>query len=125
MIDFSNASIEHLMVHRVGNIHREEPNFFSENPIQIDSYTYDVLKQYFFKPFNKVDERWRFSHTTDMSYHVMNGLVSDLLEDESLLIEHSVNIVNHLYEQSDHPHIKAGDVFIAVINDILIDDDIV
>ncbi len=118
MIDYSSATIAQIAIHHVGNKHREEPNFISENTAKIDDDLETLLIKHFLKPFAPVTEVHRFVHVADVNYNAINGLSSDLFSNSEDFLKISEKVLLHLYEQSSHPHIKSGDVFIVYFKDL-------
>ena len=119
MIDFTNSEIEQLVIHKVGNKQREEDNFISEEQISVDVELNELLLQYFSKSFSDITETYHFVHDIELSYNEINGIAKDIFENPDKFYDNSVNILKHLYEQSNHPHIKAGDLFIVEFADII------
>lgn len=125
MIKFNDIQYEDMVVHRVGNKHRAERNFESRNVYGADEYLKEVLIQYFVRPFKKVEEHYRFRHSTDLQYNELYGFVKSIFEEPSKLLPESLNILHHLYRQSDHPNIKSGELFVVHFTDVQIDDELV
>jgi hypothetical protein len=46
-------------------------------------------------------------------------------ENPASLHENSKNITNHLFEQSNHPHIKNGEVYVTYLTNVNIDNNVV
>lgn len=118
MISFSSVRIQHLAIHRVGNQHREEPNFISESLTDLNEDMEEVMTKYFLKPFAQATENYHFTDATDLSHNEMFGLSNDVFINSESLLDASKRIVNLLYEQSNHPHIKTGDVFVVYFKDL-------
>ena len=118
MINVETAKLNQLAVHKVGNKHRGENNFISQEPLQLNEELTQLLTEYFLKPFTKTTEKFQFVHDVDLAYNVINGISEDIFSDKSLFFENSKNILRHLFDQSSHPHIKSGDVFVAYFNEM-------
>lgn len=112
MIDHSQARISQLALHRVGNRHREEDNFISKQTVVLTDEQEQLLLGYFLKPFTKCTEVYQFA---DAERNPICGLSAAILEDPKELLHHSVEMLMHLHGQSDHPHIKPGELFVAHI----------
>lgn len=125
MIDFTDAKIEQIIIHKVGNKHREESNIVSAEL----TYVYDDLKKlllkYFGKSFLNQTETYHFVHDIELKYNVLKGISTDIFSDTGSFLINSVNILNHLFEQSNHPHIKSGDLFICLFSDLTYQNDYV
>lgn len=122
MINLFNAHIESLSLHRVGNKSRNEALFLSEETYTLSDEVIPLIKEYFFKPFREKEENYyQFAHEVDLDYNEMFRLASELFANPTNAHEISKEITKHLFEQSNHPHIKNGDVFVAYINHVTID----
>ena len=126
MINLFNAHIESLSIHRVGNKSRNEAFFLSEQPYNLNDEIVPLLKEYFFKPFREKEENYyQFAHDVDLEYNDMFNLATEIFANPSSAHDISKKITQHLFEQSNHPHIKNGEVYIAYITNISIDNNVV
>jgi hypothetical protein len=126
MINLFNAHIESLSIHRVGNKSRNEAIFLSEQPYALNDEIVPLLKEYFFKPFREKEENYfQFAHDVDLDYNDMFTLASELFVNPSESHEISKKITKHLFEQSNHPHIKNGEVYVAHLTNVSIDNNVV
>lgn len=121
MIILESAQFNHLAIHRVGNKHRDEPNFVSEDETEVGPDLHEMLTEFFLKPFTKTSDKYRFTHEVDLEYHPLNGLCNKIFETPESFLEHSQKMLHHLYDQSNHPHIKSGDLFIVYFNELILD----
>jgi len=126
MINLFNAHIESLSIHRVGNKSRNEAIFLSEQPYALNDEIVPLLKEYFFKSFREKEENYyQFAHEVDLEYNDMFQLASEIFTNPSESHEVSKKITKHLFEQSNHPHIKNGEVYVAYLSNISIDNVVV
>lgn len=126
MINLFNAHIENLSVHRVGNKSRNEAIFLSEQPYNLNDEIVPLLKEYFFKPFRDKEENYfQFAHDVDLDYHDMYNFATEIFTNPSSVHEVSKKITKHLFEQSNHPHIKNGEVYVTYFTNITIDNNVV
>lgn len=125
MIDYSNIRIEQVVVHQVGNKMREEEMIVSQELLEMEESLEMLLQQYFLKSFGEHNEIYHFVHPVEEVYNELRGISENFFEDTSLFYEASTQILTHLYDQSNHPHIKAGELFVVHFEDILIEDEIV
>ena len=126
MINLFNTHIESLSIHRVGNKSRNEAIFISETPYSLNDEIVPLLKEYFFKSFREKEENYyQFAHEVDLEYNDMFNLATELFENPSDVHEVSKKITKHLFEQSNHPHIKNGEVYISYLTNISIDNNVV
>lgn len=124
MIDFSNCSMQQVIVHRVGNKLRDEGIIFSKQNIELDKGIKDLLLNYFLSPFKGL-EFYNFTHLTDLRYNEVFNFSRTILNSANSIIESSNEIAKHLYEVSTHPQVKGGELYIVRFKDILIEDELV
>lgn len=126
MINLFNTQIETLSIHRVGNKSRNEALFLSENPFRTQDELMPLLKEFFLKSFREKEENYyQFAHAVDLEYNDMFNFASEIFTNPNQLHEVSKKITKHLFEQSNHPHIKNGEVYVAYLTNLNIDNQIV
>jgi len=125
MLKLNNIVSQKIVAHKVGNKNRTEKNFISKELLSADEHLEETLKKFFLKPFKQIAETYRFTHSVEMSYHLLNGIAKKVFEDNGQFYDASIDVLNHLYEQSNHPQIKSGDLFVVLFDDILIEDELV
>ncbi|MBF0695234.1 MAG: nucleoid-associated protein [Flavobacterium sp.] len=126
MINLFNAQIETLSIHRVGNKSRNEPIFLSEQPTSLNDEIVPLLKEFFLKPFREKEENYyQFAHDVDLEYNDMYNFSNEVFENSDNFHAVSAKITRHLFDQSNHPHIKNGEVYVAHFTNINIDNNVV
>lgn len=120
MIDYSYCSIEHLAVHKIGNPINEEPLILSEEELIItsDDHLTDLAKHYFLSSFTNPE---MYGFTFSNGNHEMNPLweySSQMFDEPESFHALSVDLAKHLYECSQHPNIKDGYLYVALLNGI-------
>jgi hypothetical protein len=81
-----------------------------------------LLKEFFFRPFREKEENYfQFAHDVDLEYNEMFNLATEVFTNPSSVHEVSKKITRHLFEQSNHPHIKNGEVYVTYLTNISID----
>jgi hypothetical protein len=122
MINLFNTHIDNLSIHRVGNKSRNEAIFLSEQPYGLNDEIMPLLKEFFFKPFRDKEENYfQFAHDVDLEYNEMYNLATEIFNNPSNVHDISKKITQHLFEQSNHPHIKNGEVYVAYLTNVSID----
>jgi len=126
MINRVEASLKSVSIHKIGVKSEEEGVELSSKPILInDDHLRDILLKYMIDSF-KEPEFHRFTFSTgDVALNPLFNFVSNVFDSAEFLHEQSVNIARHLYESSNHPNIKAGDLMVAHIRDVLVDDELI
>ncbi len=121
MINVESTQLGQLAIHRVGSKHNEEGVFISEEPTELTEELKEILNDYFLKPFVKATEKFQFVHEVEVEYNILKDISEKVFQNEELFFEESEKIVKHLFDQSNHPHIKAGDLFVAYFDEMYLD----
>ncbi|MGG7034526.1 MAG: nucleoid-associated protein [Flavobacterium sp.] len=126
MINLYNTHIDSLSIHRVGNKSRNEAIFLSEQPYSLNDEITPLIKEFFFKPFREKEENYyQFAHEVDLDYNEMFKFATEIFETPTKVHEVSKQITKHLFEQSNHPHIKNGEVYVTYLTNLSIDNNVV
>ena len=120
MIYAENNSIEALIMHRIGNKGMDEGYTISDKCIHLDSQLAMLLTKYFICPFIS-GEFYNLYHEASLELNEIYNYVTKIFNDFSLFQEQSINIAKHLYNESSHPKIKAGELYIAYFHDCIVD----
>ncbi len=122
MLNLYPAQIESLSLHRVGNKNKNEPIFISAEPYGLNDEIAGLLKEYFFKPFREKEENYfKLSNEVDVEFNEIFKAASGIFTEPSKAHALSKTIASHLYEQSNHPHIKSGEVYVVHFSDMVVD----
>ena len=122
MLELFNTQIESLSIHQVGNMQKGENLFLSQQPYTLDDQITSVLKEYFLKPFREKEENFmRFVNETSLEFNEMFAIVTEIFENPSTIHTLSLRIAQLLYEQSNHPHIKSGELYVAYLTHVTLD----
>ena len=120
MIYAENNSIEALIMHRIGNKGMDEGYTISDKCIHLDSQLAMLLTKYFIGPFIS-GEFYNLYHEASLELNEIYNYATKIFNDFSLFQEQSINIAKHLYNESSHPKIKAGELYIAYFHDCIVD----
>lgn len=122
MINLYSTQISSLSIHRVGNKSRNETVLLSQAPFKMDDELHTLLKEFFLKPFRDKEENYfQFSHEADLEFHELFTAATEIFETPENTHEVSKKITNYLFDQSQHPHIKSGEVYVAYLENLQID----
>jgi hypothetical protein len=108
--------ISNMALHYVGNRPAEEGFICSKGLLVTDDNMRNILHQYFLDVF-LAEEQYHFIHESELKYNEVYGFVSEIFDDPESLYLNSVKIAKHLYEKSDHPKIKAGELYVVYFTD--------
>ncbi|MEL6811067.1 MAG: nucleoid-associated protein [Bacteroidota bacterium] len=124
MINLYNTQISSLSIHRVGNKSRNEGILLSAIPYEMDDELRPLMKEFFLKPFRDKEENYfQFSHDTDLEFHELFHIVSQIFDQPETVHEASKKMARLLFDQSMHPHIKSGEVYVAYLEGLQIDNE--
>lgn len=118
MISRKNASISKFIIHKVGNKFNDTKNAFSDNVVDFDEASYELMLPFLLRPFASLVQSHRFNHHADINLNEINSYSTQLFNDDDAFVDISKHIVTHLYEQSTSAQIKTGDVLIVMFEGI-------
>jgi len=123
MISYFQASLSHPTIHKVGNKLLDEHLSLSEHSLKIHDEVLDnLLMNYFLKPFEKVNEIYRFDHPTgDLNLNEVYHFADLIFNDQDTFHENSRQIAKHLYDISNHPKIKSGELYVCYFTGLQIE----
>lgn len=126
MITFFEATLAELSIHRIGNKLQDEFYVLSENSMAIqDELLNQLLLRYFLSPYEKVNEIYRFMHpNNDLNLNEVYHFAKEIFADGSLFHENSKQLATYLYEISNHPKIKSGELYVAYFENVQIEGDL-
>lgn len=122
MLNTTEALIKQISIHEIGVKNENEGITISDKPIILEDETLnELLFTYFFKSF-KVPEFYKFTFSNgDVNLNPMFNFAKAIFENPEIAHNQSIFIAKHLYEQSSHPNIKAGDLLVTYIQNLVID----
>jgi hypothetical protein len=121
MFDFSEVSIERIVVHEIGNRTEEQGVKISQAEISLKgNMVEDALKQYFLSRF-KSEFYYSFAHESDLQLNQAYNYTCQVFEDLSMFYDHSVNLAQLLYEKSNHPKIKPGEFYVVHFSNVIVE----
>jgi hypothetical protein len=122
---FSRVQLSGLAVHRVGNKHRGSANFVSQALLHPNEALQEDLLTFFLKPLRKSEDLYHLTHSVKVELNEIYAYAKEVFEDPDQLLEQSSNILKHLHQQSDHPNIKDGELYVAFLENIQLEDELV
>lgn len=116
--------IEQLILHKVGNKLNDDKIIFSKSEMDINDNSKTLLNRYFISSIKK-DEYYTFYHESEISLNEVYTYVSRIFNSKDCFFNDSINIAKHLYQKSEHPKIKEGDLYVVYFSNIQIEDKVV
>jgi len=120
MINSEFSQFKNITLHKVGNKLSNEGVRFSKSTIQPDEEIGRLLLKYFLTPF-KQNEYYHFYHESDVNLNEVFTYASAIFNNQDNLYEQSINIAKHLYEQSSHPKIRSGELYVVYLTGCMIE----
>lgn len=123
MISFFESTLSRLSVHRIGNKLQNEYMVLSNDPIHLqDELLHNLLLQYFLSAYEKVNEVYHFQHSSgNLNLNEVYHFASEIFNNPTSFHEQSKQIAKHLFESTNHPKIKSGELYIAYFNQLQIE----
>ncbi|TAH03875.1 MAG: nucleoid-associated protein [Sphingobacteriales bacterium] len=123
MIFSFNALLSRLSIHHIGNKLQDENLSLSQAPTHLqDAELSNLLLQYFLNAFQKVNEVYRFYHSSnDLELNPVYNFAAAVFEDNGKFHSKSELIAKHLYDISNHPKIKSGELYVVYFNSVQIE----
>lgn len=124
MTNLFHAELEYLAIHKVGNISRNEKCVLSDTQTQLNQEQRAILNNAFLSPFRnlKSETFYQFYHEVDLDFNEMYENSKCFFDESLSFLSVSRDVTKRLYQQSNHPHIKAGDVCVCKFSNITVDD---
>ncbi len=125
-MNFDQAKVHSLAVHYIGNKAHEETLSLSTDTVDIsDEVLQRSLLQFFSPTHFKTFEQYNFAFTNGQLLHnPVYAATSGIFAAPDQLLPYSVELARHLYQESTHPNIKSGELYVALIRDVLVQDEL-
>ncbi|MDC1106925.1 nucleoid-associated protein [Prolixibacteraceae bacterium] len=108
---------KHLIVHKVGNRHKEEVLKLSNQCSPIQQEFSETLLRFFMSPFS-TDEVFHFSKEINPE-QTLKKIVEEIFHNQDDFIKDSQEIAQHLYDICNHANIKKGELYVTYIENLL------
>lgn len=121
MVNLALATLASVSTHFVGNKSNEQELILADQPIQLDEFLAEKLKDYFVGKMSTVHELYNFHHASSLDYNEVYNFVNEIMKEPNDLHDMSLQIAQHLYDSCDHPKIKSGELHVCYFNNCVID----
>lgn len=108
-----NGILSQVIIHYVGSKNNLDPIIFSAKPLSLGEEDNQVLQESLLNRFKANHEYYSFHHTSSLEFNEVYQYCRKLFDDPSGLPDISASIAKHLYEQSTHPRVKGGELYVA------------
>jgi len=125
MTDFGKARLQKLIIHKVGNKLLEESVLLSDQLTDLSGQENlsQVLNAYFLSSFRE-PVYYQFHHVSSLALNEIYTIAADLFKSSTGFIKKSKDIANILYEYSNHPKIKSGELYIAYFEECVVNNEV-
>ena len=125
MLEHSLSNITQVSAHFIGNKANEQELEVSEHPLDVsDEHLRGLLQRFFLDAFEG-NEFFHFDFSNgDLSLNPVCHFAKQIFEDQTAFHQLSTDIAKHLHEQTNHPKIKSGDLYVAYITGLVLDDEV-
>src|SRR5690606_32508886 len=126
MISFVDTNLSELSIHHIGNKVNDEYYSLSDSSLKLDDEILtSLLIQYFLKPFEKINEVYRFYHSADnLHLNELFHFSEQIFESKDSIHEISQNIARYLFDITSHPNIKSGELYVAYFHNVLFEGEV-
>lgn len=114
MINFENCEIGNIVIHNIGNKYEGGELVLSETCfLPDDADVLALLKNYFLSSFKK-DAFYNFCpYAGELANNPVYAAADAIFNDNAGFYEQSVRIAEQLFEQSNNPNIKPGELYVV------------
>lgn len=113
-MDSQIARLEKLMIHYVGNKTKLDDILVSDHPTELDDDTTKILRDQFLNRFKYNEEYHAFAHPSSLQFNEVYQYCQSVFTDTTSFEEASDEIARHLYQQSVHPKVKGGELYVCL-----------
>lgn len=125
MFLLDQAALRRMSIHFMNHEDNQLELTKEEYPIPPNSIG-DMLDEYMKKAFLKTSEYYSLTHSSgDASLNALGTMASELFSGDGSFHETTERIARHLFQVSDHHGIKSGDLFVAQLQDIAFEDELI
>lgn len=118
----ADTLIDKIALHAVGNKQLDEPLSLSHDLLNVSDDIKLMLKNYFLFPF-KTDEFFQLYDEEGVGANKIYQCASTIFDDPETLLEQSLYIAQHLYNQCNHPKIKDGELYVVYFKQCAFEDE--
>ncbi len=119
--NFNEAVLKKISVHYIGNKGNGQDINTTAKPLALENEEKAVIAAAFFGKLNLGSDKYRFSHGASLDYNEVYNFCLESLADEASFHKNSVNIARHLHDNTTHPKVKAGELYVCYFGNCLVD----
>lgn len=120
-MDLSNAVLDKISVHAVGNKGTGQEMKASKKPLSLTEQDKKNIAGAFLGRFNTEQDKFSFHHPSSLQYNEVFNFCLEIMSDDLPFHKGTQQIAKHLYESSTHPRIKPGELYVCYFSNCIID----
>lgn len=125
MINYAHCQIDIVSAHFIGNKANEQELQLSAQPLATEDGQLEELLLKFFLDAFEGNEFFAFDFSNgDLSLNPVYRFSKSIFESRDEFHRHSEDMAKHLFEQTNHPKIKSGDLYVAYFSGLVLDDEV-
>jgi hypothetical protein len=120
MVNFDNTELCNMVIHDIGNKYEGgQLHLSASDYLPDDMEIHTLLKGFFLAPFKR-EAFYRFTSEDEASPNMIHEVAREMFHDQSRFHELSLLIAGHLFDQSNHPNIKPGELYVVYFKNCLL-----
>lgn len=124
MINYENAILSKLIIHRVGNKALNDGLLVTHETVALNEQSLVSVGDSLLVPFMKEDLLYNFYHDSDVNLNVMHTLCKHYFaQPDELFVDLSGKAASDLYEKMMNPKFHGGEFWVAHFNGVVVDDE--
>ena len=108
-----DTNLNDISLHFVGNKTLDHLLILSEDLLTVDDELADLITNSFFDRFSTSYEEYSFSHASSLDFNEVYNFAKAIFENNDELQNSSKKIAQELYQQTNHPNIKDGELYVG------------
>lgn len=120
MLSLSDIRLKGIATHYAGNKAAGDDLRLSKTLSTVEEGARSMLLQYLLQPFQETAS-FHFWHPSDIALHELHHFITAIFNNPDDLLKQSCNIARHLHDVTNLPHIKSGEVHIALFSGCPVD----
>lgn len=120
-LNFNEAVLTMVSGHYIGNKGNGQEIVTSDKPFSLPADALKTVKDAFLSKFNLESDKYAFSHGAALTFNEVYNFCLETLAEESTFQKNAINIAKHLYENTTHPKVKPGELYVCYFTNCFAD----
>lgn len=120
MVYFEKSKMIKLSIHQIGNKYNNEHLILSKTDVKLGKELEKILLHFYLSSNFKTDEYFKLFHPVKTNLNEVYSYVSNIFDNPESFQSQGINIAKHLYNETTHPNIKNGELYVVYFKDCLL-----